>query len=199
MIIQEKSAYFAPSFPKCNVMKSQEKYKIAYRTLSEGKYEIKLHIDSQMFTSVEDGEIHDGDCDVDIVLIKSLSMLRLNIEISGTVKVNCDRCLEEISIPISYKGILIVKITNEVQDREFVIDDKVEDTLLLNPMVEELDLEEYLYDSVILSLPLQRVHEDNDEGESGCNPDMLSRFTIADDEWDFDDDEDDNEEDDDDL
>lgn len=179
-------------------MKSKNNYKINYRKLGDGKYNIELHIDSEMFTSVDEGEIYGGDCDVKIVLTKGLSILRLEINIDGNVIVSCDRCLEEISIPIHFDGILIVKLTNEVQNSEFVIDDKAEDTLLLNPMIEELDLEEYLHDSIILSLPLQRVHPENEEGESSCNPDMLSRFTITDNDWDFEEEEDDNEEEDDD-
>lgn len=180
-------------------MNSIDKYKIPYRSLAEGKHNIKLHIDSQMLASVEDGEIHGGDCDVDIVLTKKLSMLRFDIAISGTVMVDCDRCLEEISIPVDYEGVLIVKITTEVQNSEFVIDDKAEDTLLLNPMVEEVDLEEYLYDSVILSLPIQRIHEEDENGNIGCNQDMLARFTIAEEDWNNMGDEDDENEEDDDL
>ncbi|MEG0499805.1 MAG: DUF177 domain-containing protein [Rikenellaceae bacterium] len=179
-------------------MKSKESYKINYRALSEGKHNISFHLDPQMFTSEEGGEIHDGNCDVNIRLTKGLSTLRLEITIEGNVTVSCDRCLEDVSVPIRFEGVLIVKITTEVQDREFVIDDKSEDTLLLNPMIEKLDLREYLYDSVILSLPLQRVHSENAEGVSLCNPDMLSRFSIADNDWDADE-EDDNEEEDDNL
>lgn len=176
-------------------MEVKEEYKIPYRALSEGRYDIKLHIDSQMLTSVDDGELHGGDCDVDITLTKGLSMLRLDIKIAGTVIVNCDRCLDEVSIPVNYEGVLLVKITTEVQKSEFVIDDKVEDTLLLNPAIEEVDLEEYLYDSVILSLPIQRIHEDDENGNSSCNQDMLARFTIAEDDWDTEEDENEEEDD----
>lgn len=180
-------------------MKSKTNYKIEYRKLSDGKHNIDLHIDSQMFASVDDGEIYGGDCEVKIALTKGLSTLQLEISIDGSVVVSCDRCLEEITTPIHFDGVLIVRLTNEVQNSEFVIDDKAEDTLLLNPMIEELDLKEYLYDSVILSLPLQRVHPENEEGVSGCNPDMLSRFAIVDNDWNFEDEDDEeNEEDEDD-
>lgn len=179
-------------------MKNKDSYKINYRTLSNGKHDIHFHIDPQMFTSVDDGEIHGGECNVNIHLTKGLSSLRLEIAIEGDVTVSCDRCLEDVSVPVRFDGVLIVNITSEVQSSEFVIDDKSEDTLLINPMIEELDLEEYLYDSLILSLPIQRVHEEDDEGVSLCNPDMLSRFSIADEDWDLDEDDDEEEDEDDD-
>lgn len=150
-----------------------------------------------MFTSVEGGEIHGGECEVNITLTKGVSIIKLEIDIEGHVDVECDRCLEDVSVPVEYSGTLIVKITPTTRDTEFVIDDKAEDTMLVNPGIDILDLEEYLHDSIILSIPLQRVHEENEDGVSGCNPDMLSRFTTTSDEWDLD--EDDEEEDDDDL
>lgn len=172
-------------------------YKINYHTLGEGKHNISFRIDSQVFTSVEDGEIRGGDCVADIVLVKGLSVLKLDVKINGTVLVDCDRCLEEVSVPIEFSGVLIVKVTNEVKDSEYLIDDKAEDTLLINPSIEELDLESYLYDSVLLSLPIQRIHPVDENGESGCNPDMLSRFTITEEAWDDDElDEEEDEEDD---
>lgn len=176
-------------------MKNNDSYKINYRALNEGERDIHFFIDPQMFISVVDGEIHGGECNVNVHLTKKLSTLRLEIAIEGDVTVSCDRCLEDVSVPVRFDGVLIVNVTSEVQTSEFVIDDKSEDTLLLNPMIEELDLKEYLYDSIILSLPIQRIHEDNDEGVSLCNPDMLSRFSISDEDWDLGDEEEDEDDD----
>ena len=39
---------------------------------------------------------------------------------------------------------------------------------------DEIDLKQYIYESIVLSLPYQRVHP---EGE--CNPEMLERFRIV--------------------
>ena len=39
---------------------------------------------------------------------------------------------------------------------------------------DELSLAQYLYESVVVSLPYRRVHE-----EGGCDPDMMARFTSA--------------------
>ena len=36
-----------------------------------------------------------------------------------------------------------------------------------------------IYESICLSLPYQRVHPDDSEGRSTCDPDMLSRFRIV--------------------
>ena len=44
----------------------------------------------------------------------------------------------------------------------------------LLPGEEQVDLAQYIYESIVLSLPYQRVHP---EGE--CNPEMLERFRIV--------------------
>ena len=179
-------------------MEDKKSFKIDYHTLSEGKHNISFSIDTEMFSAMNNGVIHGGECVIDIDLTKSLSLLRLDVKINGIVIVDCDRCLEELPLPIRFDGVLFVKITNSIEGSEFLIDDKTEDTMLLNPLVEELDITDYIFDSVMLALPLQRIHPEDEEGESGCNSDMLSRFTIVDDsDWDDDDDDDDDFDDDD--
>ena len=51
------------------------------------------------------------------------------------------------------------------------------EVLWLLPGEDEVDLSQYIYESIVLSLPYQRVHP---EGE--CDPEMLKRFRIVSDE-----------------
>lgn len=167
-------------------MGNKNRYKISYHLLSDGLHNISFDIDSQIFEVVDGSEILGGNCVATILLRKSLSQMRLEVNIKGSVSVNCDRCLDEISTIIDFNGILIVRVTNEINGTEYIIDDKVEDTLLINPIEEDLDLESYLHDSIILALPLQRIHTDDENGNNLCNKDMLSRFGRVgeDEEWD---------------
>ena len=45
------------------------------------------------------------------------------------------------------------------------------------PGEDQVDLKQYIYESIVLSLPYQRVHP-----EGMCNPDMLERFRIVSDQ-----------------
>ena len=58
-----------------------------------------------------------------------------------------------------------------ISDEEGEYDGEI---MWLNPADDVVDFTQYIYESIVLSLPYQRVHP---EGE--CNPDMLARFTIA--------------------
>lgn len=44
----------------------------------------------------------------------------------------------------------------------------------VSPEEEDIDLTQYIYESIILSLPYRRVHPDGE-----CDPDMMARFTAA--------------------
>ena len=48
------------------------------------------------------------------------------------------------------------------------------EVMWLSPADDEVDLTQYVYESIILSLPYQRVHP-----EGGCDAEMMRRFRIV--------------------
>ena len=94
----------------------------------------------------------------------------MDFVIEGEVTCECDRCLEDCLIPIDYEGHLIVRISDEQGEYDG-------DIMWISPADDIVDLTQYIYESIVLSLPYQRVHP---EGE--CNPDMLARFSFAENE-----------------
>ena len=54
---------------------------------------------------------------------------------------------------------------------------KVIRILLLLPADEhELDLKQYIYEYIHLALPIKRVHPDDKNGKSTCDPEMLKKL-----------------------
>jgi uncharacterized metal-binding protein YceD (DUF177 family) len=145
-------------------MELNERYSIGYKSLSNNVFDYDFVVDDALFAAYESREVLGGNCDVKVVLAKSDSQLDVDVTIEGSVVCECDRCLEPCDIDIDYEGHLIVRLSTE----EGEYDGEV---MWLNPAEEKLDLTQYIYESIILSLPYQRVHT---EGE--CNPDMMARF-----------------------
>ena len=83
------------------------------------------------------------------------------------VVVECDRCLEDCRVPIDFEGQLVVKFSDEVHEYDGEV-------MWMLPGEDRVELAQYIYESIVLSLPYQRVHP---EGE--CNPEMLERFRIV--------------------
>lgn len=144
-----------------------KQYTIAYKGLKNGLHDFEFPIDGALFAAYENEEVHAADCVARVQLNRSETQLQLGITIEGEVTVTCDRCLDDCTLPIACEGELLVKFSNE----EHEYDGEV---LWLYPGESEVDLTQYLYESVILALPYQRVHE-----EGGCNPEMMERFRIV--------------------
>ncbi|MFI3261422.1 MAG: DUF177 domain-containing protein [Rikenellaceae bacterium] len=168
-------------------MASNKRYTIAYQELSVGKHLFKFDIDKRFFSMFESSEISDGKCEVSIELEKSNNSLALDVEIIGDVKVVCDRCLDEFLLPMSYDGELIVKVASgvvsgeyEINENEISEDDFNVDVMWQNSDEDTLDLAQYIYESICLGLPFQKVHPADERGILMCNEDMLSRFSASD-------------------
>ena len=123
-----------------------------------------------MFRAFGSTEIKDGDCDVSVALESGESMLTHPVKEVGREVVECDRSLEDCNVPIHYEGQLLVKFSDEVHEYDGEV-------RWLLPMEDEVDLTQYIYESIVQALPYQRVHPDGE-----CNPDMLERFLIVSDE-----------------
>ena len=51
-----------------------------------------------------------------------------------------------------------------------------DELIILHPNEHELDLKQYIYESICLSIPYRKVHPEDDQGNSACNKDMLKEI-----------------------
>jgi uncharacterized protein len=144
-------------------------YTITISGLKEGRHKIDFEIDNKFFESFEESEIKEGILSADIELEKSSTHIDLFIKISGKVKVCCDRCLDMFFYPLECENRLLVKFGKK-------IDDEDPDIVSLTADDHELDLKQHLYEYIHLALPIKRVHPDDVEGNSTCDPAMLKKL-----------------------
>lgn len=159
--------FFVNLRTNCAQMEVANRYSIAFKGLKNGTYDFAFDIDRALFEAFESPEIKDGACRAEVRMERGESLLTLDVAIGGHVVVACDRCLEDCEVPIDYSGRLAVRISDEEHEYDG-------ETLWLHPCDAELDLAQYLYESIVLSLPYQRVHP-----EGGCDPAMTERFRVV--------------------
>lgn len=148
------------------VMDVESKYAIDCRSLADGHHAFDFKVDDSLFEAMQSNEIKGGECKVHVEALKSESMLALDISISGKAVVECDRCLEDCDVPIRFDGQLTVRFSDTLQEYD--------GEQMWVAYGESVSLAQYIYESIVISLPYRRVHADG-----GCNPDMLARFTPA--------------------
>ena len=128
-----------------------------------GKLQKSFTADVEFFQAFENEEIIGADVTVQCTASKRGQDILLDLSMEGVVTVVCDRCLENLDIPVSVNAALVSRTEEggeESADGREVLLHEVTD--------KELDLSQVVYDYICLSLPMQRVHP---EGE--CNPDTV--------------------------
>jgi uncharacterized metal-binding protein YceD (DUF177 family) len=144
------------------------KIKLPLNGLNDGEHNFDYSINGKFFENFEYSEIRKGKADVKIVLTKSSGIFELTVGIKGKVEVECDLCLEMFDLPFKFNETLMVKYGNADEGNEEVLYIKENDS--------EIDLTQYIYESVCLSLPYKKVHKNNADGTSGCNQLMLNKL-----------------------
>ena len=147
-------------------LKIGDQYIIQFRGLKEGVHAFEFIIGKPFFESFEQLEIPDGHVEVGVELTKKNAFLELILSLTGDVQVQCDRCLEYFGLPVSCKGHLVVRFSETEQDP----DDEI---IFLHPEDHQLDLKQTLYEIISVSIPIRKVHPDLDNGEPGCDREML--------------------------
>jgi len=144
-------------------------YVIPLSGLKEGHHTFDFEIGNEFFEKFEESEIKEGRLTAVVGIEKRSSHLDLVVRVSGTVMISCDRCLEMFSRPVESENRLLVKTGKNISE-----DDP--DVLSLSSDEHELDLMQHFYEFIHLALPIKRVHPDDKNGRSTCNPEMLKKL-----------------------
>lgn len=132
-------------------MKQLSEYLIPFIGLKLGKHQFEYQIDNAFFENFDYDEFESSSIKVNVVLEKKSTMLELNFKHKGTVHVSCDLTNEMFDLPIKGKIKLIVNFGEEFNNDN--------DELLILPHGEhQIDITQYIYEMIVLSVPLKRVH-----------------------------------------
>lgn len=150
-------------------MKKRGSYAVRISGIGEGDHNYSFDLDSRFFALFEHSEIREGDVHAEVVLEKKPGILSLHISLKGKVEVECDRCLEMFPEEISANQTLYVKTGEVAREEE-------DDVLIVGYDDHEIEISQFMYEFIMLALPYQKVHPDDNEGHSTCNPEMLKKL-----------------------
>lgn len=142
-------------------------YIIPLNGWAAGEREYRWQAGTKFFQKFDNAEILDAAVEIDARAVKSGHFIGVDLDIRGSVTVACDRCLEDLTLPVEARPSFSVKFGEEASSEEEMREGSRE-ILFLDASDADLDLSQVIYDYVCLSLPMQRVHA---EGE--CNPDTV--------------------------
>ena len=138
--------------------------KLKIKTLPFGTHTVECHLDESFFNLEEQLEVRRADVNVTLAITrKSESTFRLEVACNGTVTTACDRCLEDLDLPVD------VEYRLNVEQMGTELDDSNEELLIVPSEWRELDAAPIVRDTVLLAIPMTHCHEN----EEDCNPNML--------------------------
>jgi uncharacterized metal-binding protein YceD (DUF177 family) len=132
-------------------MKVTNEYLIPFIGLKIGKHQFEFDIEKTFFAHFEYDEFNDCSIKVSLILEKKSNMLELYFKHKGTVNVLCDLTSESFDLPVKGKISLVVQFGDTFNDEN--------EELLIFPHGEhQINVTQYIYEMIALSVPIKRVH-----------------------------------------
>jgi uncharacterized metal-binding protein YceD (DUF177 family) len=139
-------------------------YDIDLKNLTPGVHEYEYLLENKFFTDIDGDLVKKGEVKVHLTVNRLSMMFEMNFQIEGTVFVPCDRCLDDVDIPISTHSRLIVKFGKEYSEES--------DEIVIVPEEEgDINVAWFLYEFVSLAVPMKHVH-----APGKCNKQMSSKL-----------------------
>ena len=148
-------------------MNNLKEYLIPFVGLKLGKHQFDYQIDNLFFEHFEFDEYNASNIKIEVMLEKKSMMLEVTIKHKGTINVPCDLTKEDFDLPIKGKLKLIVRYGETFNNDN--------EELLILPFGEfEIDIAQYIYEMIVLSVPQRRVHPGVKDGS--LNTEALTKL-----------------------
>ena len=132
-------------------MKSKDSFIIPFAGLKQGQHNFSFSIENKFFKSLGYNEFNDVKLIAQIELLKKTTFLELIFFITGKVNVFCDISIEPFDLEINSESNFIVKFSNS--------NENFSDEIIFLPIgSNEIDVTNHLYETIILSLPIRKIH-----------------------------------------
>ena len=141
-------------------------YSLPIKGLQNGIHEFIFHVDGDFFGHFEHSPVQIADIELTLVLDKRPGMLTLEFDFSGTIDTECDRCLAPIHLPVSDCQVVMVKYSEEEEQEDA-------DVIFIHPETTSLDVSGYVYEFIVLSIPMIKTYDCQEENPPVCDQEML--------------------------
>jgi uncharacterized metal-binding protein YceD (DUF177 family) len=144
------------------------KYIINTGGLSVGNHEFEFEVTGKFFVEQESSEVSNANVKVKAMLLKQNNVLQLEFDLSGTVALDCDRCLKEFDFPIAGQEKLLVKYGSP--------ENSTDEVLMIPEGETQLNVTQNIYEYILTAIPARRVPCEIDKKRFKCDTEMLQKL-----------------------
>ena len=140
---------------------------LKFAGLKDGKHKFEYEADLNFFKLYDYSEFNDANINFKIDFNKKSTVLELQIVCEGVVNINCTLSNEPFDYNLESKLKLIVKFGE-------YYDNSNDELLILPQGSHSINLDQFLYEMVVLSMPIRNVHPGIEDGS--INSDIINRL-----------------------
>ena len=155
-------------------MNHRRAYEIAFVGLKPGIHEFEYTIDGKFFEHYGEQDFTNCNAVVRLKLDKKSNFMMLVFDVDGKADMVCDRCGDPLTVQLWDEFKLTVKMT---EDPDRMNDEEMDpDIYYIGRNESHLFVGDWIYEFINLSIPLQKICAIKDNGEPGCNPEVLKKL-----------------------
>lgn len=126
-------------------------FKLPLKSIPAGTQEFSYHLDKAFFVNMENADVRDADVDVHLTVTHKNDVYDLVFHLTGTVTVACDRCLDNLELPVDTTYQVAVKYGDDYRDDA--------DGMIEIPESDNfLNVAYMIHDTAAPAIPIKHVH-----------------------------------------
>ena len=150
-------------------MEAKIEFLIPMSGVSDGDKSYSFKVDDEFFEVFGQSITSKGDVDINVKATKKGNYAILSIDLIGSLDVECDRCLDHFDFVIDGHHELILRSSREKEEES----NDSEDVVFYDEEKGSYDLAPIAHEFLDLAVPIKKVHPEDINGNSLCNPDMI--------------------------
>ena len=153
-------------------MGNRREFEIAFVGLKPGIHEYYYQVDEKFFANYKQTDFTNCQASIKLSLEKNTSFMMLKFEVGGSVNVVCDRCGNTLPMDLWDEFNMVVKQVENPDEMNESEEDP--DIFYISRTESHLHLADWIYEFVSLSIPMQRMCNENEIGGPLCNKEILA-------------------------
>jgi uncharacterized metal-binding protein YceD (DUF177 family) len=155
-------------------MAKRKAIEIAFVSLKPGIHSFSYEINEDFFEGYDNRDFSNCHSIVKLNLDKQTGFMLLKFEIGGKAEVVCDRCGNNLEMDLWDEFNMVVKMVDNPEEMNDNEEDP--DVFYISRTESHLHLNEWIYEFVSLSVPMQKKCADEAMGGPQCNVEVLEKI-----------------------
>jgi len=153
-------------------MGNRREFEIAFVGLKPGVHKYDYEVDEKFFANYQQTDFNNCQASIKLKLEKNTSFMMLKFEIGGNVNVICDRCGNTLPMNLWDEFNMVIKQVENPDEMNESEEDP--DIFYISRTESHLHLADWIYEFVSLSIPMQRMCNEQEMGGPLCNKEILA-------------------------